>query len=167
MTATLIESSECMADRIFDLSNEWDKDKLRNWMANARRLGREDVYREAFRQVCRIEGRDIDDPLESDFATVMRALEEGLTEESGRTKRLNRTRQKLGRVGVRQTLADLALKPKPSIGFMKPIEFNMADMSAEALILKYRDDFEADVVAAARRRLEEYGVIQPQAEHME
>jgi hypothetical protein len=92
-----------------DLSNEWDKEKLRNWMANAKRLGRDDVYQSAFRQLCRAEGRNINDPLEAEFAAVMRALEEALTEESGRTKRLSRTRQKLSRVGVRQTLADLAL----------------------------------------------------------
>jgi hypothetical protein len=77
---------------------------------------------------------------------------------AGKTKRLNRTRQKLNRVGVRQTLADLALKPHPSMGFLKLVEFNMADMSAESLILKYRDDFDPDVVAAARRRLDKYGV---------
>jgi hypothetical protein len=82
-----------------DLTNEWDKDKLRNWMANARRLGRTDVYKDALRQLCRVEGRNIDDPLESEFAAVMRALEEALTAEAGKTKRLNRTRQKLGRVG--------------------------------------------------------------------
>jgi hypothetical protein len=141
-----------------DLRNEWDKDKLRNWMANAKRLSRDDVYQDAFRQLCRVEGRDIDDPLESEFASVMRALEEALTEEAGKTKRLNRTRQKLRRVGVRQTLADLALKPQPSMGFLKLVEFNMVDMSAEALILKYQTDFEPNVITAARRRLEEYGV---------
>jgi hypothetical protein len=43
-------------------------------MANAKRLGRDDVYRAALRQLCRVEGRNIDDPLESDFAIVMRAL---------------------------------------------------------------------------------------------
>jgi hypothetical protein len=139
-----------------DLSNEWDKKKLRNWMANAKRLNRDDVYQDAFRQLCRVEGRNIDDPLEAEFAAVMRALEEALTEEAGKTKRLNRTRQKLGRVGVRKTLADLALKPQPSIGFLKLIEFGMADMSAETLVLKYRDEFAPDVVAAARSRLEKY-----------
>ena len=144
-----------------DLSNEWDKGKLRNWMANAKRLGRDDVYQGALRQLRHFEGRNIDDPLEAEFASVMRALEEALTEESGRTKRLNRTRQKLGRVGVRQTLIDLALKPKPSLGFKKLLEFNMADMSAEALILKYREEFDEDVVAAADRRLREHGVEIP------
>ena len=141
-----------------DLSNEWDTDKLRNWMTNAKRLGRDDVYRAALRQLCRVEGRNIEDPLESDFAVVMRALEEALTQESGKTKRLSRTRQKLSRVGVRQTLADLALKPEPSLGFVKLIEFNMADMSAEALILKYRNEFEPHVVDAATKRLKEHEI---------
>jgi hypothetical protein len=44
------------------------------------------------------------------------------------------------------------------MGFLKLVEFGMADMSAESLILKYRDDFSKDVVAAASRRLDEYGV---------
>ncbi len=144
-----------------DLSNEWDKDKLRNWMANAKRINRLDVYEDAFRQLCRVEGRNIDDPLEAEFAMVMRALEEALTEESGRTKRLSRTRQKLGRVGVRKTLADLALKHQPSLGFKKLLEFNMADMSAEALVLKYAKEFDDAVVAAARQRLTEYGIKVP------
>jgi hypothetical protein len=135
-----------MVTNVPDLANEWDKTKLRNWMANAKRLGRNDVYQAAVRQLCRVEGRNIEDPLEAEFAAVMRALEEALTEESGRTKRLSRTRQKLNRVGVRQTLADLALKPQQSLGFMKLLEFNMADMSAEALILKHRHQFDGAVV---------------------
>ena len=141
-----------------DLSNEWDKGKLRNWMTNAKRMKRQDVYEDAFRQLCRVEGRNIDDPLEAEFAIVMRALEEALTEEHGRTTRLNRTRQKLARVGIRQTLADLAMKPQPSLGFKKLLEFNMADMSAEALVLKYAEEFDDVVVSAARKRLAEYGI---------
>src|SRR5260370_22899266 len=66
---------EQMARLAPDLSNEWDKGKLRNWMANAKRHKRDDIYQDAFRQLCRIEGRNIDDPLEAEFAVVMRALE--------------------------------------------------------------------------------------------
>lgn len=89
----------------------------------------------------------------------MRALEEALTQEAGKTKRLNRTRQKLNRAGIHKTLSDLALKPTPSVGFKKLVEFGMADMSAESLILKYRDQFEPSVVEAATKRLLEYGII--------
>ena len=76
---------------------------------------------------------------------------------------MNRTQQKLDRVGVRQTLADLALKPQPSLGFMKLLEFNMADMSAEVLILRHRNEFDEAVVAAAERRLVEHGIPIPNA----
>ena len=41
-------------------------------MANAKRLGREDVYKEAFRQLCGSEGRNIDDPLELGVAVTLR-----------------------------------------------------------------------------------------------
>jgi len=146
-----------------DLSNEWDRDKLRNWMKNAKRLGRDDIYQAAFKQLCRVEGRNIDDPLESEFAVVMRALEEAMSEEAGKTKRLNRTRQKLNRVGVRQTLSDLTLKPQPSVGFLKLVEFNMArEMSAEALVIKYRNEFDSSVVEAAIRRLKKYNITPSQ-----
>jgi hypothetical protein len=88
----------------------------------------------------------------------MRALEEALTAESGQTKRLSRTKQKLKRAGVKQTLADLAVSPTPSLGFIKLVEFKMADMSAEALILKYKAEFDEETVGAARKRLAEHGV---------
>ena len=106
---------------------------------------------DAVRQIARIEGQNIDDPLEADFAIVMRALEEALTAESGQTKRLSRTKQKLKRAGVRQTLADLAISATPSVGFMKLIEFKMGDMSAEALILKYKSEFDEVTVTAATK----------------
>ena len=150
-----------MVDKIPDVSNEWDKAKLRTLMENARRLKRDDVYKLALRQLCRAEGRNIEDPLEAQFEIVMRALEEALTEQSGRTKRLNRTRQKLGRSGVHKTLSDLAQSAKPSMGFLKLVEFGMADMSAEALVLKFRSRFASEVVLAAQHRLEEYKVPIP------
>jgi hypothetical protein len=113
-----------MSSPVPDLSNEWNREKLRNWMKNAKRLGRDDVYQAAFRQLCRVEGRNISDPLESEFAVVMRALEEALSQEAGKTKRLSRTRQKLARAGVRKTLAERR-RLKPSLPkahrFFKPL----------------------------------------------
>ena len=149
--------SKSMNIKKLDLSVEWDATKLRNLMTNAKRLGRIDIYFDAVRQIARIEGLNIDDPLEADFAIVMRALEEALTAESGQTKRVSWTKQKLKRAGVRQTLADLAVSPTPSVGFMKLIEFKMGDMSAEALILKYKSEFDEETVTAARNVLKNMG----------
>jgi hypothetical protein len=52
----------------------------------------------------------------------------------------------------------LAVSPTPSLGFMKLVEFKMGDMSAEALILRYKSEFDDETVGAARKRLEEHGV---------
>ena len=41
----------------------------------------------------------------------------------------------------------------------KACRVGMADMSAESLILKYREQFEPNVVEAATNRLREYGII--------
>jgi hypothetical protein len=46
---------------------------------------------------------------------------------------------------------------------MKLLEFNMADISAEALILKHRNEFDKAVVAAAERRLAKYDIPIPNA----
>ena len=49
------------------------------------------------------------------------------------------------------------MKPTPSTGFLKLVEFGMArELSAEALVLKYANEFESAVVEAARKRLSDY-----------
>ena len=73
---------------------------LRNLMANAKRLERDDVYWLAFKRLCSLEGMAFDDPLERDFYDVLNAYEELLTEKNGRTTKASRTRQKLKNKGV-------------------------------------------------------------------
>lgn len=145
-----------MAGRQIDLTDEWDRQKLRNWMDNARNMKREDVYRDAFRQLCRTDGREMEDPLESDYAGVRRALEEGLADETGKPKRLNRPPAKVTRTSLIKTLSEMALKKTPSIAFLKLAEYEMIELSGEALIVKYPDEFTPEVVAAARQRLTEF-----------
>jgi hypothetical protein len=147
----------------FDISNEWDPAKLKTLMANAKRLGDNETYIQAFRQLCRVQGRNYDDPLDRDFHEVMAALEQALTDARGKTTRLNRTRQKLQRVDVQTLINDLATSKTPSQGFLHLLEFGMGDMSAEYLVLKYSDRFPSTTVAAAKRRLEEFGISLPQS----
>tara|TARA_R110002012_G_scaffold208038_4_gene378067 strand:+ start:5067 stop:5420 length:354 start_codon:yes stop_codon:yes gene_type:complete len=92
-----------------------DEIKLRNWIDNANREGVGEVESAARRRLIAVRAsRDIydpDDPIVADFWRSITALEHELSEERGKTIRLNRTRQKISRVGVEKTLADLALKP--------------------------------------------------------
>jgi hypothetical protein len=57
-----------------------------------------------------------------------------------------------------KTMEDLALKNKESDGFKMLMERGMPGLTAEAIILRHPDRFDADVKAAARDRLVTAGV---------
>ncbi len=134
-----------------------DEKKLRNWIANANREGAEEVEDAARRRLIEVRAaKDIDDPNDPvvlDFWKSITALENELSEERGKTIRLSRTRQKIARVGVEKTLADLALQAQPSDGYHLLKTRDMLDLSAEAVVLRYPKRFEQDVLEAARLRL--------------
>ncbi len=134
-----------------------DETKLRNWIANARRSGAEEVEAAARRRLIEIRAfGEIDAPDDAmvlDFWKSITALEQELSEERGKTIRLSRTRQKIARVGVEKTLADLALQPRPSEGYHLLRERGMLDLSAEAVVLRFPERFDQEVLDAAARRL--------------
>ena len=134
-----------------------DKEALRNLMQNARRLDRDDIYWQAFRRLCSLEGMIYDDPLERDFYDVLNAYEELLTLKHGRTTKASRTRQKLANKGVEQCLIDWALGA-PTDGFKLLIEKELPELTAEYLVVKYEKRFPQRAVEAARRRLTDHGV---------
>ncbi len=131
-----------------------DPDQLRQFMENAKRMEADEVYEAAFRRLTEILPHESPGPIDRDFWRSIHALEQRLREERGKTVRLTRTRQKLGRVGAMQTLSDLALSATPSDGFEMLIERGMADLTAEAVILRHQEHFEPDVIEAARLRLD-------------
>lgn len=131
-----------------------DPDQLRQFMENAKRMEAPNVYEAAFRRLVEILPNEAPEPIAQDFWRSIHALEQRLREERGKTVRLTRTRQKLDRVGAMKTLADLALSATPSEGFEMLIQRDMSDLTAEAVILRHEAEFEAEVVTAARERLE-------------
>lgn len=135
-----------------------DLGKLRNWVRNAEREGAVAVADAARRRIIEVEASiytdSSNDPLVLNFWKSISALEFALTEERGKTIRLSRTRQKIARVGVHQTLADLALQPTASDGYFLLRDRGMLDLSAEAVVLRFPDRFDSDVLKAARDRLE-------------
>ncbi len=80
------------------------------------------------------------------------ALEDALTDESGVTKRLSRTRQKIKRDGEQRTVHDLVMG-KPSEGFRMLVERDMTDLTFEAVALRFPDRFTPDVLNAAHQKL--------------
>jgi hypothetical protein len=136
-----------------------DPVKLRNWIANARREGAKVVEDAAVRRLITLGAKKYvetnDDKLVLDFWKSIIALEFALTDERGKTTRLARTRQKIGRVGVKKTLVDLTMSSKPSEGYFLLRDRNMLEMSAEAVVLRHTSLFADNVVQAATKRMVE------------
>ena len=65
---------------------------------------------------------------------------------------------KATRVGELQTLHDWALGQGETAGFRMLLDRNMPELTGEAIVLRHADQFEPDVVEAARSRLQNAGV---------
>jgi hypothetical protein len=139
------------------VSQYTDPGALRTLMANAKRLNRDDVWREAFLRLCSLEGADESDPLHRDFYAALAAYEELLSEKNGRTTRASRTRQKLKSKGVIQCLEDWAIAPGGTDGFNLLTKLGMAELTGEHLVLKYPNRFSERAVKAASARMAAMG----------
>jgi hypothetical protein len=155
---TLAEQEKCMVQRDVDVT-KIDVDGLRQLMVNARRLGRNDVYWKAFGRLCTLQGMSESDPLYRDFAQTLAAYEELLTDKNGRTTRASRTRQKLARKGVEQSLEDWAMAVQPTEGFALLMDNDLKHLTGEHLVIKYSDRFSPEAVKRARERIESYRKI--------
>jgi hypothetical protein len=135
------------------ISEYTDINDVQQIMKNAKRAGREDVYWDAFKRLCELEGLNHQEPLHRDFYSTLKAYEELLTEKNGRTTKANRTRQKLARRGVVQCLEDWANGSTETEGFKLLTENGLINLTGEFLVLKYKDQFSEKAVSNAGRRL--------------
>jgi hypothetical protein len=135
-----------------------DVDKLKSLIKNARDRGELTLADAAFRRLISITPAERPGTVEHDFWKTLQAFEYLLTEERGKTARLSRTRQKVARVGVVQTLRDWALSNKETDGFRMLMDRGMPELTGEAIVLRHPTSFEPDVLAAARQRLSNEGV---------
>jgi len=135
-----------------------DPDKLRALIKNARERDGATVADAAFRKLVSIIPSERPGSIEHDFWQTIHAFEYMLTEERGKTTRLSRTRQKVGKIGVKQTLQDWALGDKHTDGFKMLLDRGLAELTGEAVVLRHSHEFDPRVVDAARKRLSRAGV---------
>ena len=133
-----------------------DPASLRQLIENARRLGSKEVEEAAFRRLIHVSPAEEPGTVEHDFWSTVHAFEHLLKQERGKTVLLSRTRQKLKRVGVVQTLTDWASDTKETDGFNMLIERSMPELTGEAIILRHPDRFPRSVLDEARSRLAQH-----------
>jgi hypothetical protein len=155
MTTNLVERTLAAIAR----SN--DPKALAQISANARRKGELAVARAADIQRYAIVPGEEPGTFEHAVWQSINALEHVLTLERGKTTRLQRTRQKITKVGEQATVRDLILAKTPAEGFAMLVERDMIAFSFEYIALLHEALFDDEVRTAARRRLEQSGFAPP------
>ena len=135
-----------------------DPEKLRKLMANAVRLGYDDLAFGCQMRIAELAGAAHADAVERAFFTGLVAAEEFRTADNGRSTKLINIRARHKKFGAVRVLSDLMMGPELSDGFAKLVEHKRSDLTAEAIVLNHEDQFSVDVVNAARKKLIDQGV---------
>lgn len=134
-----------------------DPEALKRTAKNASRLGENSVQHAALIRLYSILPSAKQGTLEHSVWQSIHALEDALGTERGKTVRLSRTRQKIGRDREHKTVSDLILG-KASSGFSMLVERGMPQLTFEVVALKHAQDFDETVLDAARKRLVDAGL---------
>jgi hypothetical protein len=140
------------------ISEYTDVNDLRVVMTNAKRLQREDIWREAFSRLCSLQASEQEDPLYRDFYATLAAYEELLAEKNGQKRRpATYVRRKIKNKGIIQCLEDWAISSKITDGFKLLASRGLIELTGEYLVTKYPNRFSEKAVAAAHARLATVG----------
>ena len=138
-----------------------DPTQLKTMIANAKARGEDEVALTAFRRLVLVSPSETPGSVEHDMWQTIFAFEHLLKEERGKTTLLARTRQKINRVGVIETLKDWAAAKQETEGFRMLLERGLPELTGEAIVLRHPRLFPRAAVEAARARLVGAGVTAP------
>jgi hypothetical protein len=127
-----------------------------------RALAKQDreLYAAAFRRYCNLSGAVHDDPSDPLVRAAFEALaayEQTLYDKHGRRVAASRTRQKISRKGVYQSLLEWSKLHGKRPGFQALIEAGLPEFTFEAVIVRFADRFPPDAVASCRETLRRAG----------
>jgi hypothetical protein len=100
------------------------------------------------------------DPMSSDYKTLLDDVRKANGPRLTRTRPMVKNRTDAGmsiRAAVIDTVTSLVTSDQATTGFKKLAEIGRLDLTFEAFVLKYRQEFPAVVAAAARTRLSAAG----------
>ncbi len=135
-----------------------DPKLVRNLLENALRAGRHDLVLQCQVRIAKLAGEQYQTSLEREFWAAVTAAEELASQKNGRKTLLNRTRQKVKRVGIKKCLEDWAFHKGTTQGFDMLVEGGYPELTGEAIVVRHADEFEDAVVMAAKQRLADYQI---------
>jgi hypothetical protein len=135
-----------------------DASAVRTLMQNAEKRGAASLVRDCQRRLFELGGINAEDPVERRLWEAVTAYEEILHRKHGKRQQASYTRRKIRDKGAIATLSDWALDTKITPGFEALVTDNLAEFTSEFVVVQFADRFEPHVVAAARKRLEKFGV---------
>jgi hypothetical protein len=141
-----------MDERVSRLKTSQDARQLAE---NASRLGREDVSAQALEKARELQAVEdgYDSPAQIAIASALYAYEEEQSRAKRRTFRANRTRQMLAKHGALRAAERMVMNRQPSKGFGVLEEAGLRELSFEAIIDRFPEEFSPIAVVAARARL--------------
>lgn len=141
-----------MDERVVRLKTSKDARQLAE---NAMRLGREDVSAQALERARELQAVEdgYNSPAEIAIASALYAYEEEQSRIKGRIFRASRTRQMLAKHGALKAAERMVMNRQPSKGFEVLEEAGLRELSFEAIIDRYPEEFSPIAVVSARARL--------------
>lgn len=130
--------------------------EARTFANNARERGRQDLGLEALQHARALQAvkEGHTSPAQQAIASALYAYEEEQTRLKGRTFRANRTRQMITKRGALEAAERMVLSRKPSQGYEVLEEAGLQELSFEAIIVRFPDEFSVRSVQAAQARLD-------------
>jgi len=123
---------------------------------NAQRLGHSDLEAQALERAAELQATEEGyiSPAEQAIAAALYAYEDQQGQLKGRTFRANRTRQMFARHGALMAAERMVLSRQPSRGYEVLEDAGLQELSFEAIVDRFPQEFSRIAVEASRARLE-------------
>ena len=147
----MMEKTEFVTkDNVHEATN---LEKIRRLMANAERLGEDELVKKCKKRIFEIAGNEGETEIEIRLFQALAAYEEILREKHNKAVRANYTKRKIKNKGVIQTLTDWALDKKVTPGFEALVSQGLEDFTGEKIVIDFAEEFPVEVVDSASIKL--------------
>ena len=144
----MMEKTEFVTkDNVHEATN---LEKIRSLMANAERLGEDELVKKCKKRIFEIAGNECETEIEKRLFQALAAYEEILREKHNKAVRANYTKRKIQNKGAIQTLTDWALDKKVTPGFEALVSQGLEDFTGEKIVIDFAEEFPVEVVEAAK-----------------